>query len=140
MLDYLFYLFMSVELAKAKLQSALERIEEVIDHKIAFLELENNNLRAEIIKLKHEIKKFAANSAATSLENEKKAFSQIVMPAQSSAQSESETSSARKKAPISESTVLKAERPSNQNSEDLLAKNVANEIDISLSKLKKLVG
>lgn len=130
---------MSVELAKAKLQSALERIEEVIDHKIAFLELENNNLRAEIIKLKHEIKKFTSHSAATA-ESEKKVFSQIVMPTQSAAQPETETSSARKKAPISESTVLKAERPSNQNSEDLLAKNVANEIDISLSKLKKLVG
>lgn len=128
---------MSVELAKAKLQSALERIEEVIDHKIAFLELENNNLRAEIIKLKHEIKKFAANAAS---EAEKKSLSQITIP-QSSEPLETEEPTPRKKASNVESSVLKAERPSNQNSEhELLSKNVTNEIDISLSKLKKLVG
>lgn len=130
---------MSVELAKAKLQSALERIEEVIDHKIAFLELENNNLRAEIIKLKHEIKKFAANSNNSS-EFEKKSIYQIT-PAQEKSPLDFEQPATKKTQSTSESPSLKAQKSNHNESEkELLSKNVASEIDISLSKLKKLVG
>ena len=132
---------MSIELAKAKLQSALERIEEVIDHKVAFLELENNNLRAEIIKLKHEIKKFAANSNANAAAESIKKFEPQIAFQADNTHLTNEPAIQVKKPVSTDQSILKAERPSNQNSEsNLLSRNAASEIDISLSKLKKLVG
>ena len=116
---------MSIEVAKTKLQNSLERLEEVIDQKVTYLEHENTTLRAEIIKIKQELKRLMEERIKHAREFEARA--ELV-------------TAANKVASVSTQSEKTSKSSANDSKPDLLSDSASSEIDLSLNKLKKLVG
>jgi uncharacterized sporulation protein YeaH/YhbH (DUF444 family) len=91
---------MKSETVRAKLQKALERLEDVIDNRINALEIENTDLKSEIEKLRS---KYESRQREIALNERKKPS-------------------------------IKDEKPS------LLNSQVISEVDLTISKLKKIIG
>lgn len=105
---------MTIDITKAKLQKALQRLEEVIDHKIHSMEYEIASLKAENSKLKALLKK--AQEPQPSLQEIK-----------------------TNEPPVTKRSVSKESKIVAQQPPPLLNPKVVQDIDQTISRLKRLV-